>query len=61
MVLNLIAVVMIINANVRNAPDISRIIEHDYSGVSSKYDLHLGTIDHWCLGVSRFVIPCLNM
>jgi len=47
---NLVAVVLIINANVKNAPDVSKIIVHDYSGIKSKYDLHVGAIDHWCLG-----------
>jgi len=24
-------------------------VQHDYSGINSKYDLTLGSIDHWCL------------
>ena len=44
-------------ASTRGGPRRSRVkdafkyahVLHDYSGISSKYDLTLGSIDHWCL------------
>ena len=53
---SLVVIVILVNWHLRNAQDISTIIQHDYSGITSKYDLQLGTIDHWCLGVSCFDI-----
>ena len=54
-IVNLVAITFMINSHVRDATDVTKIIDHDYSGIRSKYDLHLGTIDHWCLGVSNFI------
>lgn len=33
-------------------------IAHDHSNIQSKYDLKIGSIDHWCLGGGNENCPC---
>jgi len=50
----LLAVIVIVNLTLSNdsVGSIYRVFDTDYSDVRSKYDMTVGKIDHWCLGVS---------
>jgi len=50
-VVSLIAIMLAVNLTLSNAPDASpeHVIEHDYSGIQSQYELNMGKVDHWCL------------
>jgi len=54
----LVVIVLSVNLSMSNAPDISHLIEHDYSDVKSKYDLSVGQINHWCLDGSNDQCTC---
>jgi len=48
---SLIGIIVGVNLTLKNAPDPSpeHVIEHDYSGIKSQYELSAGKVDHWCL------------
>lgn len=47
----LVAMVLVVNLTLNNAPASTpeSIVGHDYTSITSKYDLTVGHIDHWCL------------
>jgi len=47
----LLCLFLMVNMKLSNGTNISldSIVENDYSSIQSKYDLKLGSIDHWCL------------
>jgi len=47
----LASLILIVNLTLSNAPALTpeSIVEHDYTSITSKYDLTVGKVDHWCL------------
>merc|ERR1712183_869071 len=47
----LAVLILLVNLNLSNDPALTpeRIVEHDYTSITSKYDLTVGKVDHWCL------------
>ena len=49
----LVVLILLVNLTLSNAPALTpeSIVEHDYTSITSKYDLNVGQVDHWCLQV----------